>query len=85
MASEDGRRFIDASGEAWYEANVAAGAEPGWARAAADRCVGAYLGEKLEHVLASERSEDILDVDACPDTCPDRVGDDGPRRHREVL
>ena len=45
MASEDGRRFMKLSGEAWYEANVAAGADPAWARAAADRCVGAYLGE----------------------------------------
>ncbi len=44
MASEDGRRFMKLSAEAWYEANVAAGADPGWARAAADRCVEAYLG-----------------------------------------
>ena len=44
MASEDGRRFMTLSGEAWYEANLAAGAEPDWARAAADRCVAAYTG-----------------------------------------
>ena len=44
MASEDGRRFMTLSGEAWYAANVAAGAEPDWARAAADRCVAAYTG-----------------------------------------
>jgi uncharacterized protein YndB with AHSA1/START domain len=45
MASEDGRRFTRNSGEAWYRANMAAGADPDWARAAADRCVSAYLGE----------------------------------------
>jgi uncharacterized protein YndB with AHSA1/START domain len=45
MASEDGRRFTKRSGEAWYEANVAAGADPDWARTAADRCIAAYLGE----------------------------------------
>ena len=45
MASEDGRRFMKLSGEAWYEANVAAAADPAWARAASDRCLGAYLGE----------------------------------------
>ena len=45
IASENGRRFMRLSGEAWYQANVAAGADPAWARAAADRCVAAYLGE----------------------------------------
>ena len=45
MASEDGRRFTRNSGEAWYRANVAAGADTDWARAAADRCIAAYLGE----------------------------------------
>jgi uncharacterized protein YndB with AHSA1/START domain len=45
MASEDGRRFMKLSGEAWYDANIAAGADRDWARAAADRCVAAYLGE----------------------------------------
>ncbi len=45
MASEDGRRFMKLSGEAWYEANVAGGADPEWARSASDRCLGAYLGE----------------------------------------
>jgi uncharacterized protein YndB with AHSA1/START domain len=45
MSSEDGRRFTKLSGEAWHRANVAAGADPDWARVAADRCVAAYLGE----------------------------------------
>ncbi len=45
MASEEGRRLMKLSGEAWHEANVAAGADPAWARAAADRCVAAYMGE----------------------------------------
>ena len=44
MASEDGRRFMKLSGEAWYEANVASGADAEWARSAADRCLAAYLG-----------------------------------------
>jgi hypothetical protein len=44
MASEDGRRFMKLSGEAWGAAYVAAGADPAWARAAANRCVAAYLG-----------------------------------------
>lgn len=45
MASEDGRRFTKLSAEAWHEANLAAGADPAWAKAASDRCVTAYLGE----------------------------------------
>ncbi len=45
MASENGRRFTKLSGEAWYEANTAGGADAEWARAAADRCLAAYLGE----------------------------------------
>lgn len=45
MATDDGRRFMAASSEAWYEATLAAGDDPGWARAAADRCRAAYLGE----------------------------------------
>jgi hypothetical protein len=45
MASEDGRRFMKLSGEAWYDASIAAGADRDWARAAANRCVAAYLGE----------------------------------------
>jgi len=43
-ASADGRRFTRESGEAWYAANVAGGADPEWARDAADRCIAAYLG-----------------------------------------
>jgi uncharacterized protein YndB with AHSA1/START domain len=45
MASDDGRRFMKLSGEAWYDANIASGADAGWARAAADRCLTAYVGE----------------------------------------
>ena len=45
VASTDGRRFTRESGEAWFAANVASGADPEWARAAADRCIAAYLGE----------------------------------------
>ena len=41
----DGRKFIQLAGEAWYEANVAGGADPAWARAAADRCSAAYLAD----------------------------------------
>jgi hypothetical protein len=44
-ATEDGRRFMRLSGEAWCEANVTGAADPAWARAAADRTLAAYLGE----------------------------------------
>jgi uncharacterized protein YndB with AHSA1/START domain len=42
MASDEGRRFMTESSERWYEANVAAGTDPGAARAAADRTTAAY-------------------------------------------
>jgi hypothetical protein len=44
--TDDGRRFLTLSGEAWYAANVSAGADPAAARASADRCLKAYLGEE---------------------------------------
>jgi hypothetical protein len=40
--SEEGREFMTLSGEAWFEANVAAGTDADQARAAADRCLAAY-------------------------------------------
>jgi uncharacterized protein YndB with AHSA1/START domain len=43
--SDEGRRFMALSSEAWYDANVAGGADPAWARPAADRCASAYLAE----------------------------------------
>ncbi|MEV6640785.1 SRPBCC family protein [Amycolatopsis sp. NPDC051371] len=42
MMSPDGIRFMTASNEAWYEADVAAGADPAQAREAADRTLKAY-------------------------------------------
>ncbi len=42
MMSADGIRFMTASNEAWYEADVAAGEDPAKARAAADRTLTAY-------------------------------------------
>ncbi|HKP40848.1 SRPBCC domain-containing protein [Mycobacterium sp.] len=45
--TEDGRHFLTMSGEEWYAANVAAGEDPAGARALADRCLKAYLGEEL--------------------------------------
>ncbi|WP_410591951.1 SRPBCC family protein [Amycolatopsis sp. lyj-23] len=42
MMSPEGIRFMTASSEAWYEADVAAGADPATARAAADRTLKAY-------------------------------------------
>ncbi|MEV7095781.1 SRPBCC family protein [Amycolatopsis sp. NPDC051045] len=42
MMSPEGIRFMTASNEAWYEADVAAGADPEKARAAADRTLKAY-------------------------------------------
>jgi uncharacterized protein YndB with AHSA1/START domain len=44
--TEDGRRFLTLSGEEWYTANVAFGVDPAAARALADRCIKAYLGEE---------------------------------------
>jgi uncharacterized protein YndB with AHSA1/START domain len=40
--SDEGKRFLAASGERWYEADVAGGADAEAARAAADRTVAAY-------------------------------------------
>lgn len=42
----DGRRFLALSGEGWYAADVASGQDPATARAMADRCLKAYLGEE---------------------------------------
>jgi uncharacterized protein YndB with AHSA1/START domain len=44
--TDDGRRFLTLSGNEWYAANVAFGTDPAAARAMADRCVKAYLGEQ---------------------------------------
>ncbi len=43
-ASEEGRRFMTASSEAWYQASVASGTDPAAARAAADRTTAFYTG-----------------------------------------
>jgi uncharacterized protein YndB with AHSA1/START domain len=43
--TEEGRRFLTLSGEGWYAASVASDADPAAARALADRCIKAYLGE----------------------------------------
>ena len=40
--SEEGRRFVTLSGERWYEADVAGGADEPVARGAADRTIAAY-------------------------------------------
>jgi uncharacterized protein YndB with AHSA1/START domain len=45
LATDDGRRFTQLASEAWHDANVAGGADPEWARAAADRAAAAYLAE----------------------------------------
>ena len=42
LVSEDGRLFTTLSSDAWCDANVAAGAEPDAARAAAERTTAAY-------------------------------------------
>lgn len=44
--TEEGRRFLTLSGDEWYAAHVAFGEEPAAARAMADRCIKAYLGEE---------------------------------------
>jgi len=46
LGTEDGRRFLALSGEQWYAANVALGVDRAAARALADRCLTAYLGEE---------------------------------------
>lgn len=45
VTTDEGRRFLALSNEAWYEANVAAGADLTVARESADRCLKAYYGE----------------------------------------
>ena len=44
--TEDGRRFLTLSADEWCTANVAFGVDPTAARAMADRCLKAYLGEE---------------------------------------
>lgn len=44
--TENGRRFMALSGDAWYGVSVAFGTDPAAARARADNCVAAYLGEE---------------------------------------
>ena len=44
IGSEDGRLFMTLSGEAWAEADIAGGADPQAARAAAARTIAAYTG-----------------------------------------
>ena len=44
VASDDGRAFMRRSGEAWCRAQIDAGEDEDAARAAADRCIAAYLG-----------------------------------------
>lgn len=46
LGTEDGRRFLTLSGEEWYATNVAFGVESAAARAMADKCLKAYLGEE---------------------------------------
>jgi hypothetical protein len=42
--SDEGRQFLTASSEGWYEASVASGTDPAAARAAADRTTAFYTG-----------------------------------------
>jgi uncharacterized protein YndB with AHSA1/START domain len=43
-ASEEGREFMSRSSDGWCAADIAAGADPDAARAAADRTIAAYTG-----------------------------------------
>jgi uncharacterized protein YndB with AHSA1/START domain len=45
QASDEARRFNTLSSEAWGEASIAAGTDPGEARAAAQRTTDAYTGQ----------------------------------------
>ncbi|MUL65029.1 polyketide cyclase [Mycobacterium sp. CBMA 234] len=44
--SDEGRRFTRETGAAWCAAHIASGENPEQARAAAARCIAAYLGEE---------------------------------------
>lgn len=44
MGSDEGRRFMTSSSEAWYAANVTGGEDENTAREAADRTTAAYTG-----------------------------------------
>ncbi|MFJ4776308.1 SRPBCC family protein [Streptomyces sp. NPDC088762] len=44
-ATDEGRRYLTASSDGWYEASVAFGTDPAEARAAADRTTAFYTGE----------------------------------------
>ena len=44
--TEEGRRFLTLSGDKWYAASITFGVDPTTARAMADRCIKAYLGEE---------------------------------------
>jgi uncharacterized protein YndB with AHSA1/START domain len=46
LGTADGKRFLSRSGDEWYAANVALGTDREVARAMADRCLKAYLGEQ---------------------------------------
>lgn len=46
LGTEQGRRFLRLSGEGWCGADVESGTEQASARASADRCLQAYLGEE---------------------------------------
>lgn len=46
IGTADGRRFLTLSGEEWCAASVVFGVDPAEARAMADRCLAAYLGEE---------------------------------------
>ena len=45
QSSDDGKAFTSLSSERWREASVNAGTDAAAAKAAADRCTAAYLGE----------------------------------------
>ncbi len=44
--TDDGRRFLKLSCDEWCDAHIAFGEDPSAARASADRCLTAYLGEE---------------------------------------
>jgi uncharacterized protein YndB with AHSA1/START domain len=46
LATADGRRFLAVSSRQWAAAHIASGDDPATARAMADRCLRAYLGEE---------------------------------------
>ena len=83
-ATEDGRRFMSLSSEAWFDAERRRWGRPRGGPGPRGSVRGGVPrgGVKLEHVLAKPDRPGYPRADECPDTCPGRLGDARPGRHR---